>query len=235
MTNNVDKQNGKTRTLPFEPELITVDFCLNASLHDDTAEPEGYANRISGKIMAVPELADEETKDKEIGPVKIGTIEVVLGRFRRAVDNQVSICEVADSYGELEAAWSCVCDHSTGDWRDDLLDRYEIKGFDLLVIEEVQVIPAWRGHDIGLAAIQRAIDWFGQDVGLVAIQPHPLQFGRNHRKAWIREMHLDHLTDEKACFKKLQDYYARLGFEHVGNGIYALSPSQQVLRVLLAF
>ena len=96
--------------------------------------------------------------------VKVGT----------AVNNGVSLSEAIDSITQdVYEYGAAVLDPETDDVRQDLVDRFECIGGDLMFLHLMKIFPAHRGRNLGLVAASRLIDSYA--TGLVVCRPQPLQ------------------------------------------------------------
>jgi hypothetical protein len=119
---------------------------------------------------------------------------------------------------------------------------------DVLILDRIEVLAAYRKHRIGLAAACSFIDTFGGDTdGLVVGTPHPLQFSTDTlaaNKEWAQKMQYENFSrNKKLATTKLQNHWAKLGMKRLkgikinGSPVYGLSLSlkrpttAQVLRM----
>jgi len=76
----------------------------------------------------------------------------------------------------------------------------------ILILDRIEVLPAYRKHNVGLAATCCFIDTFSNDVDdLAAGLPHPLQFTTDGRSAdgeWEMKMKYKNLPGDKNCETK---------------------------------
>ena len=115
---------------------------------------------------------------------------------------------------------------------DQLPYEYEDEKFfwtkDMLVISAARIDPSHRGKGLSLCAISAIIRGYkesirkyaGDDI-IIAIKPEPLLLSENERTAGKQG---ETFVSSK---KKLQDYYADLGFnEVIGTGVYVMTYDQ---------
>ena len=92
---------------------------------------------------------------------------------------------------------------------------------DVLLLQRLGDLPAFRGIKLGLAAIHRTIQQFGRDCGYVLLKPMPLQAepaDSVERKRWRRTLALSKFPKNiEAGRRRLADYYSLLGFRPVPN------------------
>ncbi|MBN2002621.1 MAG: hypothetical protein JXA21_04630 [Anaerolineae bacterium] len=90
---------------------------------------------------------------------------------------------------------------------------------DILIINNLQIKPYFRGLKIGLAAVYQTMEIWGRGCSIVAIKPFPLHFthsGQNDPN-WFAAMDMGRYpTDLDEATSKLKRYYAQLGFVDLG-------------------
>ena len=84
----------------------------------------------------------------------------------------------------------------------------------ILIVDRLQVLPEFRGKNIGLACRERCIQQYARDCGIVALRCFPLQFeGCDDDARWRRKMKFGKLSkDFDQSLAKLKEYYGSLGF-----------------------
>lgn len=92
-------------------------------------------------------------------------------------------------------------------------------GRDLLLVQNLEILPAYRGHGVGHDILQACIRHFGQRAALVVLKAFPLQFELYGHPAWrwgaewARQMHFDQMPrDLQSSRSRLVDYYRGAGF-----------------------
>jgi hypothetical protein len=91
---------------------------------------------------------------------------------------------------------------------------------DILFIESLELLPKFRKHGLGLAALQSIIDTFGSGCSIVVIEPHPIDYNealkRRPGDALTVAMEPDKLpTDVKKGTKMLRAHWSKLGFKPI--------------------
>lgn len=123
---------------------------------------------------------------------------------------------VLDSYdGDLGLIAETVLDPATGRLNPDLTDRLEPHGSRLLILNQVQLRPEWRGFGIGVLLAGLAIKRLSGGCQAAVCYPAPLN-GLDHDQ-----------TDEnparrQAAEATLSALWSQLGFEHFRNGVHVL-------------
>jgi len=215
--NNVEAIGSEKRTVQdtIEEMIKTLEFGWIRLVHeteeqemDDWAADSSsdYIRWAGAKIIGVRE--DEYGEEGE--RVEIGHISGRLMMFAKALNDGQDIWDQADSMdGDAEGAASVLKSFYDSD------ERYSFGGTGL-VVEEVFLKPAYRGHELGALLLRRYIDWHGPDVFAVVTYPNADHFF--HRNDPERAHHIekdDPLFGANVGVgdKKLRAWCERLGFE----------------------
>ncbi len=87
---------------------------------------------------------------------------------------------------------------------------------DFLYIGRCEILPDYRGHNLGLWSLVNVIATFGQGSSFVFLKPFPLQFEGGNQCLLGDKLKLDVFTkSEKKAYKKLKEHYAKVGFVDV--------------------
>jgi hypothetical protein len=197
-----------------------VQFTLTAALRESYVASD-FLQSISGKILACTEDELE---------LRAGHITASLVQFGRAIDHGVMPDQLGDGItGDVAEYWEKLYNVKSGEWKEVIRDSFEIVGSDLLAIDCIEIYPRFRGHQIGLLAVDRAIDIFSPGCGLVVRKPWPLQFtpafvtGRRR----MQRLQVSNISEIEAV-QKLRSYWSKAGFRPVGEtGLYGLSVAQR--------
>jgi GNAT superfamily N-acetyltransferase len=97
------------------------------------------------------------------------------------------------------------------------LFNYEIFEQNVLIIDRLELLPEYRGENLGLTIMRRLIQRYSAGAGVVAIKPFPLQFEQSipaeNKSGWHAEMQLSSFREtERASIRKLRNHYSKLGF-----------------------
>ncbi len=164
-----------------------------------------------------------------------GNVEFFVVKVATAANNGISLTGAIDAITQdVYEYGAAVVDPETDDVRQDLLDRFECFGGDLMFLHIMKVLPAHRGRDVGLVAASRLIDCYAN--GLVVCRPQPLQTVGD-RPAADDDGAMEYQrfsTDPREGKRKLQRHWARIGFEPITeDGIYALGTASTLPTVKL--
>lgn len=108
-----------------------------------------------------------------------------------------------------------------GDLSEAVEDLIEFGVDRILIVDRIEVLPAFRGRCLGLRAMYRLLDSFAGTGVLPTIQAWPLQFTRDGiQQRGPDDLELGSLpTDRASAFKSIRSYWARVGFQKVaGDG-----------------
>jgi len=92
----------------------------------------------------------------------------------------------------------------------------------ILILDRLEILPRFRGQQLGLQYVRAAISRFGIGCRLAAIKPFPLQFEGKMGSVSGNETEYvgpskSMLANFDAATKKLKKYYAREGFISLRN------------------
>ncbi len=183
-----------------------------ASLYPD---PQDYVYETSGKLFNIDEFGEGGL---------MGKFRVYYVDAERATNQNESLYHVLDDHSaELEEYYEAIFNSDGDFFTDRLLEtvNHEINGFNVLIIDRLELLPHYRKKRLGLIILRHLIDRFSSGAAIVAIKPFPLQFesvrSENHKK-WRNKLALGEFsTEEDLSNEKLRRYYAQLGFNGLGS------------------
>jgi len=198
---------SNTAKMPRMRSDVQIHFSSSTTNGD---EIEDFATFIEGTISCYDEMSDE---DKLVGKVRLFYLD--KGAI---LETNIGLFDLFDIRGETEPFYSALIDHVTQEFKSDLeeiLGDYIID-LNLLIIDRIEILPEFRGNNIGLECLRRCLQQHAHGCGVVALKCFPLQFegGGFDDPAWRRKMQLGKLSkDPKRSLAKLKKYYAALGFK----------------------
>jgi len=153
-------------------------------------------------------------------------VRTLIGKFRlyyvdieSAFNDGVPVHDVFDTYAETFEIYQALFDADSIEPRERVLRllEYEVHELNVLILDRLEILPAFRGSRLGLAVMKAIIRRFSAGVGLVAIKPFPLQFEHEptdeREREWRAALRLTDLPRvERLATTKLCAYYQRLGF-----------------------
>ncbi len=191
---------------------VTFDFhdVLGAGLGED---PNDFVTEHHFKIHTVPEEPSE--KEALVGRGKLSLIQ-----FGLAMDAEFPLRDVMDASSTILAM-----SESLFSWEEDVhpfekLDKYfendPIFNADVCFVEQLEILPAFRGQGIGRAALISIARKFHNSCGLLVLKAFPLQHeARLPGKVdqWVKAMRYDELDqDLERSRLKLNSWYQEMGF-----------------------
>lgn len=186
---------------------VQIKFSSSTSTCD---EIEDYATCIEGSISYYQEMSDDF--------MLIGKVRLFYLDMGAISETNISVFDLFDIRGETEPFYSALIDYDTNDFKSDLeeiLGEYIID-LNLLIVDRLEILPEFRGNNIGLECLRRCLQHCARGCGVVALKCFPLQFegAGLDDPAWRRKMQIGKLSrDHKRSLAKLKKYYASLGFK----------------------
>jgi len=185
---------------------VQIHFSSSTTTGD---EIEDFATSIEGIISCYEEMSD---KDTPVGRVRLFYLD--MGAILKT---NIGLFDLFDIRGETEPFYSALIDHDTKEFKSDLEEILgdSIIDLNLLIIDRLEILPEFRGNNIGRECLRRCLQQYAHGCGVVALKCFPLQFeaGGFDDPAWRRKMQLGKLSrNEKRSLAKLKKYYASLGF-----------------------
>ena len=211
------------------------------SKRDIVDEPDEYVRQIFGYVGIFPGdgYENEHEWKQERG--------TVAGRFDASyiyVDNSlvdgVKLYDVMDTCSaETAEIYETLFNPHTAEIREDVKEILgDVTFRNILVVNRVEILPAYRGMGLGLATIWNIIQRHSAGCGIVALKAFPFQFrpggwsGRLcdlEESDWNRKMGYDPYSyTMEFAHEKLIFHLMKLGFNRIGEtGVVALSTSMQ--------
>lgn len=187
--------------------------CEQSMLVDDE-EPSRYVKTISGTIKVLGDDGDGETD--------AGTFRVFIVDAESAINDHEPVFDVFDTFSATAAYFELYTPNM--DFKPKVVralggdDRW---GPGMLILDRLEILPAYRGQAIGLRVLRWLCLQFSMGCGIIAMKPFPLQFeggvpAKNKQKDSFQTLRLDTFSSNlSVATKKLRRYYGRLGFVSV--------------------
>ncbi len=174
------------------------------------SSPDDFIYTLTGRVVA-GDPSDEE---------------ITVGRFRAYyVDvnaaisfGKVSLYDIFDTYQETVDYYEAIYDIDSEDVNEKLLKalKSEYLFGNVLIIDRLEILPAFRSYNLGLITMRRIIQRFGTGACVTAIKPFPLQFESNTRHdddGWTEQLALPELNkNSRSATARLKKHYKKLGF-----------------------
>ena len=204
-------------------------------------EPEEYVRPISGYVEFF--IGDDEDNAHEGKPGR----RTIAGRFDASYINvDHSLVDGVTLYGvmgtcsaETAEIHEALFDPHAGELRKDVKKLLGDVAFrNILVINRVEILPAYRRMGLGLATVWNIIRRHSAGCGIVALKAFPFQFRNGgwsgslsdlDENDWHKKMEYDPYSyTVEFAHEKLTFHLMKLGFERIGDtGVVALSTSRQ--------
>lgn len=160
-------------------------------------------------------LTDEWGKEIE----DIGQLEFLMIYIHQTWESHFPLLDILDAHSEYLVRYiSQVIDTDSEEFDDRILQHYDnlVLGANICLIKNIQVLPKYRGFQIGIKALRDLLFHYASSCALFIVQPYPLQFETSEG---VRQNHLLELEklekDEEKATLKLMAYYQKLGFEAI--------------------
>ena len=97
-------------------------------------------------------------------------------RLDDAFEARERFADVFDAHSqELWEYGKALVDPKRQDFKMLIQREYEPFQGNVLILDQIQILPAHRGRKLGLAVASKLIEMFGHGCGIVACKPFPLQ------------------------------------------------------------
>lgn len=175
-------------------------------------EGSRYVTTISGDIIQ----EDEDGENVAIA----GRITLHIVLVSLAQDNNYDLYEIFDEDAPLFEIGQAIFDFQYGEIKDKIRDYYngEIVNSDIFVIERIEILPPYRGNNLGKKLLKDIYNRFSGACGLFVLKSFPLQFemGVTENSEWNKQMKLDAFEKNgKKAVQKLKCFYKSCGFETI--------------------
>lgn len=191
-------------------------------LYVESDEPDQYLRQIDGLVYEL---------DEADGKTHIGEFRIFLIDVESAVTDGEHVFSIFDSRQETVDYYSLL-GSSTLEFKDCVLNALpggERWSPNMLILDRLTLLPAYRGKGIGLRVLRNLFKQFRMGCGIVVMRPYPLQFegGAVQKKIKSNEfqrLRLD-LYDKNfhRALKRLRTHYALLGFKKVAGMPYMVA------------
>ncbi|WP_233965810.1 hypothetical protein [Pectobacterium polaris] len=195
----------------MEKDLSKISYYFNSYPLD--GEVEKYLTEINGEIY----INNDEYQDILIGKVKYFLMDLHSAEFLDADS-------LLDTYSNTSAFMGSIYHTDGYSFRKKIknLTSQELYNPNILILDRIEILAKYRGFNFTQMIIEDGIRFFGNNVSLIVLKAFPLQLEYKDEKEkislWKKEMHLNDLEKkEKEAFRKLSNYYKKLGFIKIDN------------------
>lgn len=213
------RQNAKEPVIPRRPRDKIAGFrCsyrTSMSSYDDYGP---YLAAYEGDLFVF--LNDKQEYDDREHPA--GQVRLFVLNADAAESEGEDLFDVLDERAETAAYIPLLGDDAGNFSRAvcKILGEEMVFCRNILILDRLEILPRFRGQQLGLQYVRAAISRFGIGCRLAAIKPFPLQFEGKMGTASETETvepSKSVRADFDAATKKLKKYYAREGFISLRN------------------
>jgi ribosomal protein S18 acetylase RimI-like enzyme len=193
-----------------DDRLLTIKYNFESLLYE--AENYRYKQSTLGRIM----LQDEQGNDLE----EIGRLYIDKLLFGEGSNNDWGMFEIFDTEQYLMDLGCLIWDLEVNDYVEPLnkFFEYDIHQIDMLYVHTFEVLPAYRGMQIGEHALKDAYNNLSQGCGLMVVDCVPIQhttWGAKDEE-WHKKMRYELFEPDKEKAKdRLVQYLKRTGFYYL--------------------
>lgn len=156
-------------------------------------------------------------KDDSSNNLEIGKMTFLMIHMDQLIESFHHHGQLLDAHSEYLARHIFkIFDGDKEEFNDIILDHYhgDLPRLNICFIQKLQILPKYRGYQIGAKAIKDLVFHYAAGCGLFVVQPYPLQFETSEQIKANKALELEKYTDdEEMAGYKLVAYYQRMGFE----------------------
>jgi len=188
-------------------------------------DPSHYKYVTEGMVVGI----DETDQTVEVGRFRLSHIDVWA-----AINAGTSVFDIFDCAQETFDYYSAIFDIETEDPSAELIHLFkgEVWPGNVLILDRLELLPEFRGHNLGLIVMRRLIERFGAGTSITAIKPFPLQqeYTDVQTNEWRQKMKFDQLDKNLSrATAKLKRHYAKLGFKFMKGTPFMFRDSETAL------
>ncbi len=210
-----------------ETKFYRIDYSFSS--HLGSMIESSYINCIKGELV-------QETEDGDISKeIVIGKIQISIILVSLAINNDRSLLEVFDNTAALFDIGQDIFDFDKNQMKDEIIGHFEEfpMNSDICIIERLEIIPAYRGKNLGKKMLKDIYNRFNGSCGFFVLKAFPLQFEprlENKVNIWDENLKLKELEkDEEKARYKLIHFYQQCGFELIPDF------SEEIMFINLSF
>jgi len=198
------------RPKPNRWTSFRIDFEL--SLSEDEGDPCGFILVYDGSII--------ETNDDDVEQ-KIGKLSIYVVQCGRVLNEGASLFEVMDCLdGDSYDCFANLFDHETEQLKpqvERLLSEERTFEADLMLIDQVELNPDYRGQGLGKEIILRVIRRLGTNCRVITCMPFPLQYTNPPLKG-------KQPAGKRSAQRRVREFWEGVGFVRLPRSEYYLWP-----------
>jgi len=201
---------------------LEIQYSFRSSL--GSVENYRYCQEITGKILDTDEAGEPIA---EVGSIHAYKLLIGLARNEGWEPEAVF-----DTENQLEKLGKKIYDFAKDDWHQAINDHFSDDAFesDVFFITQIEILPRYRGLDIGAHAIKDICNNFSESCSFVVLDCFPPQFleGRIEDESFEKMEYYKFTNDKETAYYKLLAYFQKIGFELIPG----LSPTLMFLSTL---
>lgn len=203
----------------------TLAFSLEVNVGEVVDVCAEHTHCLKGTVLCGPE--DEEKT--EIGQLCLYWLQLdeFLEEGVEAYDALDACNSTTEAYGSL------LYPNGGSEVANEIRDQCDITVIDrVLILDSLTIEPQYRGQDLGLFVVRRAMQLFGGCSTFVMMKPFPLQFSGCGGPNWRAPAGVKDVAKEfRSGVAKLSRHWARLGFQRIGRSPYYGFHMEHVLKI----
>jgi hypothetical protein len=199
------------------PEIVTFYCSFRTNMSEWNGEGEPYLSEYEGELFV--NLDDDVDEPHLAGRARLFILNADAAE--NDDENGPSLFELLDVRGETAAYLPLLHSTEAGNFSPavcSIVREDMALSQNMLILDRLEILPEFRGQQLGLRYMRIAIKRFGLGCRIVAIKPFPLQLEpeRTHRDSdldWYTRMNMKSLSrGTREATSKLKRYYGREGF-----------------------
>lgn len=201
----------------------SIKYCLESVINEES--PERYVNIYNAEI-----LVEKPSGEK----LKVGRLVFNIILVNQVMEHDYHLYDVFDCLQETMTFGEDFIDFKTNEFRQEILNETDVDIFldNVCLITDFELLPGFRGKNIGAKIIKDLYNRFNGGVGLFVIKSVPFQSTMaknmkcNHCKddEFLKAMKYEDLEyDEETAQYKLNAFFQKLGFRYLSNDYFYLN------------
>ena len=163
-----------------------------------------------GDIVLIELIPSDDTQEEPaFKETVIGNIEYWLINGNKALDNQIDIEIVMDSYDQDSLDYTSAI-YKNGELIEDFIKFPATQN--TLIAHMVEIKKDYQGNNYGLEAVKLLIDSYEGFCSAFLLQVAPLQFKRADNSEWLKKYNSSKFSsDESTAQTQLSNHWKKLG------------------------
>lgn len=190
-----------------------VNFYISFGCSSPLTHDEGkWITEIEAKITT---LADDDNE------IIVGKAQFYFVDVESALDAGLNTFSLFDEHASTFDMYSELYVNDTGEFKENVIETIgeELWSSNVFIVDRVEVLPDFRGHNLASLVIDEAIRVFAANTQLCALKAFPLQFEASMDEdkptldEWTQKLQLPYFYKvEEPATQKLIGLYEAIGF-----------------------